>query len=61
MSCGGSSGTTARTARVAITTTDEAGRQDYFLDEMTFEAFQQFIHQLTGIHYTSAKRYLLDA
>ena len=33
---------------------------DYFLDDATFQAFQEYIYRLTGIHYTRAKRYLLD-
>ena len=31
-----------------------------FLDDAILAAFQEYIYQLTGIHYTDAKRYLLD-
>lgn len=32
-----------------------------FLDDSAFRAFQEYIGQLTGIHYAETKRYLLDA
>jgi chemotaxis protein methyltransferase CheR len=33
----------------------------YFLDDRTFAAFQVYVYELTGIHYTDSKRYLLDS
>ena len=34
--------------------------REFFLDDETFAAFQAYIYDLTGIHYTQAKRFLLD-
>ncbi len=32
----------------------------FFLDDTTFVQFRDYIYELTGIHYTDGKRYLLD-